>query len=54
LPPGQEVVIETFGREKSIILQHSIQNGKLIIEIMPDPGYYRVLYNGKDVFEKFL
>ena len=54
LSPGQDVVVETFGMEKSIVLRHSVQNGKLIIGIMPDLGFYRVLYNGQDVFEKFL
>jgi hypothetical protein len=53
LPPNEEVIIETECCEESIILDTSIENGKVTISIHWANSLYRVRYKDEDVFDKY-
>ena len=54
LPINDEVMVQVPSRNETVELRVSIENGKIYISVIDDYGNYKVLHNGKDVFEDLL
>jgi len=54
VPPGEEVTIQVQAVENSIYLWWGMTDGKMGVNILPEVSSFKVLYNEKDVFQKFL
>jgi len=50
LPPGKGILVKIYG-EKSMEMQHSIEEGKIAISMWLDNNGYEILYEGKDVWD---
>ena len=54
LPVNEELIIEVRSSEKSILLMHSLDSGRICISILDDVSLYKVLYKGNDAFGKYI
>lgn len=53
LPANEEIIIEVDSIENSIQLTHSLEEGKIVINISDDASFYNVFYKGIDVFKEY-
>jgi hypothetical protein len=54
LPKLQEVVVESDFVMTGIRLNISVSDQQIVLAILDDQNNYRVLQNGKDVFQEYL
>lgn len=54
LPPNEEILIETEPKAESIQLNIDVDNGEILISVIPNNSLYTIYYNGQDAFEKYL
>ncbi len=54
LPIKQEVLIETRANLETVQLRITMDEGKIVVSILDENSPYNVLYNGEDIFKKYL
>jgi hypothetical protein len=53
LPPGEELIIETYCCRNSIVLNTGIENGKIRISITGNKSLYNAYHKGENIFKGY-